>query len=123
MVPTSDILELKLKKIFFQCFNDGHEQSHLGLSAKDWYKALETAVNELTVCNQHNCNQNTLVYERSSAGNRADQMVMLIRNRLEHLCASNFYYTKIRPSGIVAPVSTVSVKLAPAREALNKFAP
>ena len=47
-----DVVHPKLKKLFLQCFNDGHEQSHLRPSAEDWHKALETAVNDLTACNR-----------------------------------------------------------------------
>ena len=47
-----DVVHLELKKLFLQCFNDGHEQSHLRPNAEDWHKALETAVNSLTACNR-----------------------------------------------------------------------
>ena len=47
-----DVLHPKLKQLFLQCFNDGHELSHLRPTAKDWHKALEVAVNDLTACSR-----------------------------------------------------------------------
>ena len=46
------VLHPELKRFFLQCFNDGHTQPHLRPCAKDWHNALETAVNQLTVCSR-----------------------------------------------------------------------
>ncbi len=45
-----DVIHPELKKLFLQCFNDGHTKPYLRPSAKDWHNALETAVNKLTIC-------------------------------------------------------------------------
>lgn len=45
-----DVVHPEVKKLFLQCFNDGHTQPHLRPTAEDWHNALEVAVNELTVC-------------------------------------------------------------------------
>jgi serine/threonine protein kinase len=45
-----DVVHPEVKKLFLQCFNEGHTQSHLRPTAQDWHNALQVAVNELTVC-------------------------------------------------------------------------
>jgi serine/threonine protein kinase len=46
------VVHPELKKLFLQCFNDGHTQPHIRPSARDWHNALEVAVNQLTSCSR-----------------------------------------------------------------------
>ncbi|MEM8780528.1 MAG: hypothetical protein AAGF26_17025, partial [Cyanobacteria bacterium P01_G01_bin.49] len=50
-IPLS-VVHPELEQLFLQCFNDGHEQSHLRPTARDWHEALEVAVNQLTSCSR-----------------------------------------------------------------------
>lgn len=47
-----DIVHPEIKKLFLQCFNEGHVQPNLRPTAQDWHDALQVAVNELTVCDR-----------------------------------------------------------------------
>ena len=69
-----DVVHPKLKKLFLQCFNDGHEQSHLRPSAEDWHNALETAVNDLTACNRIDNHHYSKHYGKCYWCDRADKL-------------------------------------------------
>ena len=45
-----DVVHPEIKRCFLKCFNDGHTSPHLRPTAEDWHKALQVAINELTVC-------------------------------------------------------------------------
>ena len=47
-----DVVHPELKKLFLQCFNDGHQAPHLRPTTEDWLNALQLAVNQLQVCDQ-----------------------------------------------------------------------
>ena len=47
-----EIVHPEIKKLFLQCFNQGHTQPQLRPTAQDWHNALQVAVNELTVCSK-----------------------------------------------------------------------
>ena len=51
--PTSmplNIIHPELQKLFYKCFNDGHNKPYARPSAADWQKALRVAISELTQC-------------------------------------------------------------------------
>lgn len=45
-----DVVHPEIKRLFLNCFNDGHASPHLRPTAKDWYNTLKVAVEDLTIC-------------------------------------------------------------------------
>jgi DNA-binding helix-hairpin-helix protein with protein kinase domain len=47
-----DIVHPEIQRCFLRCFNDGHTKPHLRPTAREWKKALEVAIADLTECDQ-----------------------------------------------------------------------
>ena len=45
-----NIIHPELQKLFYKCFNDGHNKPYVRPSAADWQTALGVAISELTQC-------------------------------------------------------------------------
>ena len=90
-----NIVHPEIQRCFLRCFNDGHTKPHLRPTAREWKKALEVAIADLTECDQITNHYYSKSYGKCYWCDRAAQLGVDIFPGVPRV--------KIQPTATVAP--------------------
>jgi len=90
-----DVVHPEIQRCFLRCFNDGHTKPHLRPTAREWYKALEVAIADLTECDQITNHYHSKSYGQCYWCDRAARLGVDIFPGVPRV--------KIKPNATVAP--------------------